>query len=144
VQQAIEQFGNLTTTAPRSSSSKVPDAVVPIDFPGHLRAAPDLVLRAHGSEGKLYLIFYALRHASIQMWLPIDGRGVLLVGVGSSPGMAMGARPVDITRCYSGGPSNRRSSTRRRPWGRAFSMEGASKLFRRPRSETEGVEQISR
>jgi Ca-activated chloride channel homolog len=146
VQQAIEQFGNL-----HNDRAKVfvlqgpPDAVVPIDCQDiYVPLQIWYYERMEVLKSKLYLIFYEpYGMPPYKMWLPIDGRGVLLVGVGSSPGMAMGARPVDITRCYEWRTVEQALQYSQAALGSgAFSMEGASKLFTPPKVETEGVEQI--
>jgi Ca-activated chloride channel family protein len=78
-----------------------------------------------------------------KLWLPIDGIGPLLVGVGSSGGMAMGARPPDYTRCYEWRTVQQAIQYSSAILGSgAFSMESASKLFQPPTVETEGVDQI--
>ena len=52
-------------------------------------------------KSKVYLIFYQpYGMGTYKLWLPLDGRGVLLVGVGSSSGLAAGSRRVDIERCF--------------------------------------------
>ena len=103
VQQALEQFGDL-----RNDRAKVfvlqgpPDAVVPIECQDiYVPLQIWYYERMEVLRTKLYLIFYEpYGMPPWKMWLPIDGRGVLLVGFGGSSAMNMGARPVDITRCY--------------------------------------------
>jgi hypothetical protein len=52
-------------------------------------------------KSKVYLIFYeSYSMPPYKLWLPLDGIGVLYVGVGSSGPMAMGARTPDITQCF--------------------------------------------
>ncbi len=146
VQLAIEQFRDL-----HNDRAKVfvlqgpPDAVVPIDCQDiYVPLQIWFYERMEALKSKLYLIFYQpYGTGPYKMWLPIDGRGVLLVGVGSSPGMAMGARPVDVTRCFEWRTVEQALQYSSVALGSgAFSLEAASKLFTPPKVETEGVEQI--
>ena len=146
VQQAIEQFGDL-----HNDRAKVfvlqgpPDAVVPIECDEvYVPIQIWYYERMEVLKTKLYLIFYKpYGMPPWKMWLPIDSRGVLLVGVGSSPQMAMGARPVDITRCFEWRTVEQAIQYSTAALGSgAFSLEAASKLVQPPKVETEGVEQI--
>src|SRR4029453_403246 len=93
VQQALEQFGDL-----RNDQAKVfvlqgpPDAVVPIDCQDiYVPLQVWYYERMEVLKSKLYLIFYEpYGMPPYKMWLPIDGRGVILVGFGGSAGMNMG------------------------------------------------------
>jgi Ca-activated chloride channel family protein len=146
VQQAIEQFGDL-----HNDRAKVfvlqgpPDAVIPIECEEvYVPLQIWYYERMEVLRTKLYLIFYKpYGMPPWKMWLPLDSRGVLLVGVGSSPQMAMGARPVDVTRCFEWRTVEQavQYSTAALGTG-AFSLEAASKLTAPPKVETEGVEQI--
>jgi Ca-activated chloride channel family protein len=146
VQQAIEQFRDL-----HNDRAKVfvlqgpPDAVVPIDCQDiYVPIQIWYYERMEVMKSKLYLIFYQpYGTGPYKLWLPIDGRGVLLVGVGSSQGMAMGARPVDVSRCYEWRTIEQALQYSAAVLGSgAFSLEGQSKLMTPPKVETEGVEQI--
>ncbi len=146
VQQAIEQFRDL-----HNDRAKVfvlqgpPDAVVPIDCQDiYVPIQIWFYERMEVMKSKLYLIFYQpYGTGPYKMWLPIDGRGVLLVGQGGSSGMNMGARPVDVTRCYEWRTIEQALQYSAAVLGSgAFSLEGQSKLLTPPKVETEGVEQI--
>jgi len=146
VQLAIEQFRDL-----HNDRAKVfvlqgpPDAVVPIDCQDiYVPLQIWYYERMEVLKTKLYLIFYQpYGTGPYKMWLPIDGRGVILVGVGSSQGMAMGARPVDITRCFEWRTVEQALQYSSVALGSgAFSLEASSKLLAPPKVETEGVEQI--
>jgi Ca-activated chloride channel family protein len=146
VQQAIEQFGDL-----HNDRAKVfvlqgpPEAVIPIDCQDIYNPLQIWYWeRMEVLKSKLYLIFYQpYGMGPYKMWLPIDGRGVLLAGVNSSAGMAMGARIPDISRCYEWRTVEQAIQYSTAALGSgAFSMEGASKLLTPPKVETEGVEQI--
>jgi Ca-activated chloride channel family protein len=146
VQQAIEQFGDL-----HNDRAKVfvlqgpPDAVVPIECQDiYVPLQIWYYERMEVLKTKLYLIFYMpYGMPPYKMWLPIDGRGVLLVGLGGSAGMNMGAQPRDITRCYEWRTIEQALQYSAVALGSgAFSLEAASKLTTPPKVETEGVEQI--
>ncbi len=146
VQQAIEQFRDL-----HNDRAKVyvlqgpPDAVVPIDCQDiYVPLQVWFYERMEVLKTKLYLIFYQpYGTGPYKMWLPIDGRGVILVGVGSSQAMAMGARPVDVTRCFEWRTVEQALQYSSVALGSgAFSLEASSKLLAPPKVETEGVEQI--
>ena len=146
VQQAIEQFGDL-----HNDRAKVfvlqgpPDAVVPIDCQDiYVPLQIWYYERMEVLKTKLYLIFYMpYGMPPYKMWLPIDGRGVLLVGLGGSSQMNMGAQPRDITRCYEWRTIEQALQYSSVALGSgAFSLEAASKLTTPPKVETEGVEQI--
>ncbi len=146
VQQALEQFGDL-----HNDRAKVfvlqgpPDAVIPIDCQDIYNPLQIWYWeRMEALKTKLYLIFYEpYGTGPYKLWLPIDGRGVLLAGVNSSPGMAMGARIPDISLCFEWRTVEQAIQYSTAALGSgAFSLEGASKLFTPPKVETEGVEQI--
>jgi len=146
VQQAVEQFRDL-----HNDRAKIfvmqgpPDAVVPIDCQDvYVPMQIWFYERVEALKSKLYLIFYEpYGMPPYKLWLPIDGLGPLLVGVGSSGGMAMGARPPDYTRCYEWRTVQQAIQYSSAILGSgAFSMESASKLMQPPSVETEGVDQI--
>jgi Ca-activated chloride channel homolog len=146
VQQALEQFGDL-----HNDQAKVfvlqgpPDAVVPIDCNDiYVPLQIWYYERMEVLKTKLYLIFYKpYGMPPWKMWLPLDGRGVILVGFGGSAAMNMGARPVDVTRCYEWRTVEQALQYSSVALGSgAFSLEAASKLTTPPKVETEGVEQI--
>ena len=146
VQQAIEQFRDL-----HNDRAKVyvlqgpPEAVIPIDCQDIYNPLQIWYWeRMEVLKSKLYLIFYQpYGTGPYKLWLPIDGRGVLLAGVNSSAGMAMGARIPDVTKCFEYRTVEQAIQYSTAALGSgAFSMEGASKLFTPPKVETEGVEQI--
>jgi len=146
VQQALEQFGDL-----HNDRAKVfvlqgpPDAVVPIECEDiYVPLQIWYYERMEVLRTKLYLIFYKpYGMPPWKMWLPLDGRGVLLVGFGGSSAMNMGARPVDVTRCYEWRTVEQALQYSSAALGvGAFSLEAASKLTAPPKVETEGVEQI--
>jgi Ca-activated chloride channel family protein len=146
VQQAIEQFRDLhNDRAKLFVMQGPPDAVVPIDCPDvYVPLQIWYYERIETLKSKVYLIFYEpYGMPPYKLWLPIDGMGVLLVGVGSSGGMAMGTRPPDYTRCYEWRTVQQALQYSSAILGSgAFSMEAASRLFRPPTVETEGVDQI--
>lgn len=146
VQQAIEQWGNL-----HNDRAKVfvlqgpPEAVIPIDCQDIYNPLQIWYWeRMEVLKTKLYLIFYQpYGTGPYKLWLPIDGRGVLLAGVNSSAGMAMGARVPDVTRCFEWRSVEQAIQYSTAALGSgAFSMEAAGRLFAPPKVETEGVEQI--
>jgi len=146
VQQAIEQFGDL-----HNDRAKIfvmqgpPDAVVPIDCQDvYVPLQIWYYERIEVLKSKVYLIFYEpYGMPPYKLWLPLDGPGVLLVGVGSSGPMAMGARPVDITQCFEWRTVNQAIQYSTAVLGSgAFSMQGASLIMTPPKVETEGVDQI--
>ncbi|MFY9549753.1 MAG: VWA domain-containing protein [Thermoanaerobaculia bacterium] len=146
VQQAIEQFRDL-----HNDRAKVfvmngpPDAVVPIDCQEvYVPLQIWYYERVEALKSKVYLIFYEpYGMPPYKLWLPLDGVNVLLVGVGSAGGMAMGARPVDVSQCFEWRTVQQAIQYSTAILGSgAFSMQGASLLFQPPKVETEGVEQI--
>ena len=146
VQQAIEQFGDL-----HNDRAKVfvmqgpPDAVVQIDCQDvYVPLQIWFYERMEVLKSKVYLIFYEpYSMPPYKMWLPLDGIGVLYVGVGSSGPMAMGARTPDITQCFEYRTVNQAIQYSTAVLGSgAFSMQGASLITQPPKIETEGVDQI--
>ena len=146
VQQAVEQFRDLhNDRAKLFVMQGPPDAVVPIDCPEvYVPLQIWFYERIEALKSKAYLIFYEpYGMPPYKLWLPIDGMGVLLVGVGSSGGMAMGAQPPDLTRCYEWRTVQQALQYSSAVLGSgAFSMEAASRIFQPPTVETEGVDQI--
>ncbi len=146
VQQAIEQFGDL-----HNDRAKIfvmqgpPDAVIPIDCQEvYVPLQIWYYERVEALKSKVYLIFYEpYGMPPYKLWLPLDGLGVMLVGVGSSGPMSMGARPVDVTQCFEWRTVQAAIQYSTAVLGAgAFSMQGASLLTAPPKVETEGVEQI--
>jgi len=146
VQQAVEQFRDLHNDRAKLFVMQGPPyAVVPIDCDDvYVPLQIWFYERIETLKSKAYLIFYEpYGMPPYKLWLPIDGQGVLLVGVGSSSGLAMGARPPDYTRCYEWRTVQQALQYSSAILGSgAFSMESASKLFTPPTVETEGVDQI--
>jgi len=143
VQQAIEQFGDLhNDRAKMFVMNGPPDAVIPIDCPDvYVPLQIWYYDRLEVLKSKGYLIFYEpYGMPPYKLWLPLDGRGVLLVGVGSQP---TGARPVDIQKCFEWRSVEQAIQyTTALLGGGAFGMMESSKLFQPPTVETEGVDQI--
>lgn len=146
VEQAVEQFRDLHNDRAKTFViNGPPDAVIPIDCPDiYVPLQIWYYERIEALKSKVYLIFYQPYGAGpYRLWLPIDGRGVLLVGVGTSGAMSTGARTPDITRCFEWRTVEQAVSYSSAILGSgAFSLQGASKLFAPPIVETEGVEQI--
>ena len=143
VQLAIEQFGDV-----HNDRSKVfvlagpPDAVIPIDCPEvYVPLQIWYYERLESMKSKAYLIFYEpYGMPPYKMWLPIDGRGVLFVGVGSQ---SVGARPVDLQRCFEWRSVEQAISyTTQLLGGGAFGLQSLSKILEPPTVETEGVDTI--
>ena len=143
VQQAIEQFGDI-----HNDRAKIfvivgpPDAVIPIDCQDvYVPLQIWYYERIEQLKSKAYLIFYEpYGMPPFKLWLPIDGRGVLLVGVGTQ---VTAARPVDIQRCFDWRSVEQAIQyTTALLGGGAFSLMESSKLFAPPPVETEGVDTI--
>jgi len=92
-------------------------------------------------KSKAYLIFYEpYGSPPYKLWLPIDGVGVLLVGVGTQ---ATGARVPDVTRCFEWRSVQQAIQyTTALLGGGAFGLQAQSQMFQAPVVETEGVDQI--
>ncbi|MEP6995560.1 MAG: GWxTD domain-containing protein, partial [Acidobacteriota bacterium] len=102
VEQAVEQFHDLhNDRAKMFVINGPPDAVIPIECEDvYVPLQIWYYDRIEALKSKVYLIFY--RPGSIgpyKLWLPLDGQGVLLVGVGSQ-GQIAAARVPDIQRCF--------------------------------------------
>jgi len=143
VEQAVEQFGDLhNDRAKLFVMNGPPDAVIPIDCPDvYVPMQIWYYERLEVLKSKAYLIFYEpYGMPPYKLWLPIDGLGVMLVGVGSQ---ATGARPVDIQRCFEWRTVQQAIQyTSQLLGGGAFGLMESSKLFTAPVVETEGVDQI--
>ena len=119
-----------------------PDAVIPIDCPDVF--VPIQIWyyeRLEALKSKVYLIFYRpYGVVDYKLWLPLEGEGVLEVGVGSSgpparrvaPELCMDSRSLQQAINYTNAVLG----------SGAMSMAGAGKLFEPPVVETEGVDQI--
>jgi Ca-activated chloride channel family protein len=143
VQQAIEQFGDV-----HNDRSKIfvmagpPDAVIPVDCQEvYVPLQIWYYERLEALKSKAYLIFYEpYSMPPYKLWLPIDGRGVLLVGVGSQ---TTGARPVDVQRCFEWRSVDQAIQyTTALLGGGAFGLQALSKIIEPPKVETEGVDTI--
>jgi Ca-activated chloride channel family protein len=143
VQVAMQEFGDLHND--RSKMFVIngpPDAVIPIDCPDvYVPIQIWYYERIESLKSKVYLLFYEpYGMPPYKLWLPIDGRGVLLVGVGST---TLAARVPDIERCFE-----YRSVEQALQYstavlgGGAFGLQSQSILFKPPTVETEGVDQI--
>lgn len=143
VEQAIEQFGNThNDRAKMFVLNGPPDAVIPIDCPDvYVPMQIWYYERIEVLKSKAYLIFYEpYGMPPYKLWLPLDGRGVLLVGVGSQP---TGARPIDVQKCFEWRSVEQAIQYTTSLLGSgAFGMMESSKLFTAPAVETEGVDQI--
>ncbi len=146
VEQAISQFRDLhNDRAKMFVMNGPPDAVVPIDCQEvYVPLQIWFYERIEALKSKVYLIFYQpYGTGAYKLWLPIDGLGVLYVGVGSSGGMSMGARAPDIQSCFEWRTVQQALQYSSAVLGSgAFSMRSASLLFQPPTVETEGVDQI--
>ena len=146
VEQAISQFRDLhNDRAKMFVMNGPPDAVVPIDCQEvYVPLQIWFYERIEALKSKVYLIFYQpYGTGAYKLWLPIDGMGVLYVGVGSSGGMSMGARAPDIQSCFEWRTVQQALQYSSAVLGSgAFSMRSASLLFQPPTVETEGVDQI--
>lgn len=146
VEQAISQFRDLhNDRAKMFVMNGPPDAVVPIDCQEvYVPMQIWFYERIEALKSKVYLIFYQpYGTGPYKLWLPLDGMGVLYVGVGGSSGMSMGARPPDIQRCFEWRTVQQALQYSSAVLGSgAFSMRSASILFQPPTVETEGVDQI--
>jgi len=145
VEQAIEQFGDL-----HNDRAKVfvidgpPDAVVPIDCDEvYVPLQIWYYERIEALKSKAYLIFYEpYSMPPYKLWLPIDGRGALIVGNGGG-GLSMGAHPVNIQNCMDWRTVEQAISYTSQLLGTgAFGLQAESMLFQAPKVETEGVDQI--
>ncbi len=146
VEQAVSMFGDL-----HNDRAKVyvvdgpPDAVIPIDCQDiYVPLQIWYYERLDVLKSKVYLIFYQpYGTGPYKLWLPIDGRGVLLVGVGAGGAMSMAGRAPDVTRCFEWRTVNQAIQYSSAVLGSgAFSLEAQSKLFKPPTVETEGVDTI--
>jgi len=144
VEQALEQFHDLhNDRAKLFVIQGPPDAVIPIECEDiYVPLQIWYYERIEVLKSKVYLIFYQPHGAGpYKLWLPLDGPGVLLVGVESN--MMTGARVPDIQRCFEWRTVQQALQYTSTVLGTgAFSMQGASKLFDPPLIETEGVDQI--
>jgi Ca-activated chloride channel homolog len=143
VEEAIAQFRDL-----HNDRAKIfvlngpPDAVVPIDCDDvYVPIQIWYYERMEVLKSKAYLIFYEpYGMPPYKLWLPIDGRNVLLVGVGSQ---VTAARPVDIQKCFEWRSVEQAIQYTTALLGAgAFSMMNSAKMFEAPTVETEGVDQI--
>ena len=143
VEQAIEQFRDLHNDRARMFVvNGPPDAVVVVDCQEvYVPMQIWYYERLEVMKSKAYLIFYApYGSGPYKLWLPIDGRGVLLVGVGSQ---TTAARPVDIQRCFEWRSVEQALQYSAALLGSgAFGLQAQSQLFQPPPVETEGVDQI--
>ena len=143
VQQAIEQFGDVhNDRAKIFVMAGPPDAVIPVDCQDvYVPLQIWYYERLEAMKSKAYLIFYEpYGMPPYKLWLPIDGRGVLLVGVGAQ---TTGARPVDIQRCFEWRSVEQAIQyTTALLGGGAFGLQSLSKLIEPPKVETEGVDTI--
>ncbi len=143
VELAIEQFRDLhNDRAKMLVVNGPPDAVVVIDCQDvYVPMQIWYYERLEVLKSKAYLIFYApYGSGPYKLWLPIDGHGVLLVGVGSMP---TGARPVDVQRCFEWRSVEQALQYSAALLGSgAFGLQAMSQLFQPPVVETEGVDQI--
>ncbi|MGE5414654.1 MAG: VWA domain-containing protein, partial [Syntrophomonadaceae bacterium] len=143
VEQAIEEFGDIhNDRAKLFVLAGPPDAVVAIDCQDvYVPIQIWYYERLESLKAKAYLIFYEpYSMPPYKLWLPIDGRGVLLVGVGTQ---TMGARPVDIQRCFEWRSVEQAIQyTTALLGGGAFGLQSLSILFEPPKVETEGVDTI--
>ena len=143
VEQAVAQFGDLHND--RSKMFVVngpPDAVVVIDCQDiYVPMQIWYYERLEVMKSKAYLIFYApYGSPPYKLWLPIDGIGVLLVGVGTQ---ATGARVPDVTRCFEWRSVQQAIQYTTALLGAgAFGLQAQGQLFQPPVVETEGVDQI--
>lgn len=144
VEQALEQFHDLHNDRARMLVvNGAPDAVIPIECEDvYVPLQIWYYDRIEALKSKVYLIFYQPHGVGpYKLWLPLDGVGVLLVGVESN--MMTGARVPDIQRCFEWRTVQQAIQYTSTVLGTgAFSMQGASKLFDPPLVETEGVDQI--
>jgi Ca-activated chloride channel family protein len=143
VQLAMSEFGDLhNDRAKMFVINGPPNAVIPIDCPDvYVPIQIWYYERIESLKSKVYLLFYEpYGMPPYKLWLPIDGRGVLLVGVGD---VTVASRVPDITRCFEW-----RSVEQALQYsaavlgGGAFGLQTQSILFRPPTVETEGVDQI--
>jgi Ca-activated chloride channel family protein len=145
VEQALEQFHDLRNDRARMFViNGAPDAVIPIECEDvYVPLQIWFYERIEALKSKVYLIFYQPGGVGpYKLWLPLDGVGVLLVGVGSISQMTA-ARVPDIQRCFEWRTVQQAIQYSTTVLGTgAFSMQGASKLFEPPLVETEGVDQI--
>ncbi len=143
VQEAVQQFQDIHNDRARMFIiNGPPDAVIPIDCEDiYVPLQIWYYERLEVMKSKAYLIFYeAYGMPPYKLWLPIDGRGVLLVGVGST---TTAARPVDIQRCLDWRTVEQALAyTAQLLGGGAFGLQAESMLFKPPTVETEGVDQI--
>jgi Ca-activated chloride channel family protein len=143
VEQAIEQFRDLhNDRAKMFVINGPPDAVVAIDCQDiYVPMQIWYYERLEVMKSKAYLIFYApYGSPPYKLWLPIDGRGVLLVGVGSQ---TTAARPVDVQRCFEWRSVEQAIQyTTALLGGGAFGLQAQGQMFQPPVVETEGVDQI--
>jgi hypothetical protein len=86
-----------------------PDAVIPIECEDvYVPLQIWYYERIEVLKSKLYVVFYQPGGVGpYKMWLPLDGRGVILVGVGSISQL-QAARVPDIQRCFEWRTVNRR------------------------------------
>ncbi len=143
VQQAIDQFGDIhNDRAKLFVMAGPPDAVIPVDCDDvYVPLQIWYYERLESLKSKAYLVFYEpYSMPPYKLWLPIDGRGVLLVGVGTQ---ATAARPVDIQQCFDWRTVEQAIQyTSILLGGGAFGLQSLSKLFEPPKVETEGVDTI--
>ncbi|HEY2797129.1 MAG TPA: VWA domain-containing protein [Thermoanaerobaculia bacterium] len=144
VEQAVAEFHDLhNDRAKLFVIQGPPDAVIPIECEDvYVPLQIWYYERIESLKSKVYLLFYQPHGVGpYKLWLPLDGPGVLLVGVESN--MMTGARVPDIQRCFEWRTVQQALQYTSTVLGTgAFSMQGASKLFDPPLIETEGVDQI--
>ena len=147
VEQAIEQFGDLhNDRAKMFVINGPPDAVIPIECDDvYVPLQIWYYERLEVMKSKAYLIFYEpYGMPPYKLWLPIDGSGVLLVGVGDL------RRPPAARRCSTSAELPRLAhrqqaiayttpAPRRR---RLLVMAGSASSSSRRRSRPKGVDQI--
>jgi Ca-activated chloride channel family protein len=143
VQLALSEFGDV-----HNDRAKVfvingpPDAVIPVDCEDvYVPLQIWYYERLETLKSKVYLIFYEpYGMPPYKLWLPIDGRGVLLVGVGST---SVAARTPNIENCFEWRSVEQAIQYSTAVLGSgAFGLQTQSQLFRPPTVETEGVDQI--
>ncbi len=145
VQEAIEQFHDLHNDRAKTYViNGPPNAVVPIECMDiYVPLQIWYYERIETLRSKVYLIFYEPNSMGpYKLWIPMDGRGALLVGVGSGS-QSMAARVPDVQRCpeYRNVEQAIQYSAAALGPG-VFGMKGQSELWQTPLIETEGVDQI--
>jgi len=139
VEQAVDQFRDLhNDRAKMFVIQGPPNAVVQIDCDDvYVPMQIWFYERIETVKSKVYLIFYQpYGNGPYKLWLPIDGRGVLLVGGAARPG-------IDLTRCFEWRSVDQAIQYTTAILGNgAFGLKTLSDLLQPPTVETEGVDQI--